>query len=59
MPYSITLSIKKQTIQKKPKAVKDMGGGSRVDMTAVKDSMVFLKLQLAKKIKKNNAYWRH
>ena len=34
---------KKQTFQKKPKAVKDRGAGSRVGMTAVKVSMVFFK----------------
>ena len=39
MPYSTTLSIIKQTPpEKKPKAVKDRGG-SRVGMTAVRDSM--------------------
>ena len=27
MPYTATLSIKKQTLPKKPKAVKDRGGG--------------------------------
>ena len=39
MPYSTTLSIKKQTPHKKPKAVKDREGGreSRVGMTVVKD----------------------
>ena len=34
--------------KKKPKAVKDRGGGSRVGMTAVKDSMVFFKASLSR-----------
>ena len=54
MPYSTTISIKKKTPppKKKPKAVEDRGGeGSRVGMTAVKDSMVFLEASLTHSLK--------
>ena len=46
MPYSTTLSIKKD-IPKKPKAVKDREGGSRVGISVVEDSMGFFKTSLS------------
>ena len=48
MSYSTTLLIKKRPSQKKPKAVKDRGGGSRVGLIAVKDSIVLFKASLTK-----------
>ena len=54
IPYSTTLSIKNRPPEeeKKPKAVKDRGWGSRVGMTAVKDSMsFFLKASLTSRWK--------
>ena len=41
IPYSTTISIKKQPPGKELKAVKDKGGGVGVGLTAVKDSMGF------------------
>ena len=38
---NIPINSKTALEEKKPKAVKDRGGESRVGMTAVKDSMVF------------------
>ena len=41
MLYSTSLSKKIDPMKKKPKAIKDRGGGLRVNMTVVKDSMFF------------------